>query len=140
MKTRLVWVTLGGLALSACAMAPEAAPKLDGTQWTLQGADKGDLATASGRAVTIAFTGDRVSGNSGCNEYSAAYSVQGDVLTIGPVGATKRGCADEPMAVERAWFATLGGPLTLTVRDDSLELRGADGSVLRFVPGAAKPE
>ena len=138
MTTQPVALALTALLLSACAMAPEAAPKLEGTAWALSAAQHGDLAKlAATSGVTLEFAADRLSGYSGCNQYSASYTLDGKVLTAGAVGATKRRCGDDPAKVEQAWFAALAGPLTLTSRNGSLELRDASDNVLTFKPGVA---
>lgn len=124
--------------LAACANAPGSALKLGGTTWHLVSAEKGVLAKhARGSGVTLEFGADRVSGYGGCNTYSGAYTFNAGKLKVAPVSATKRGCMDSANETERAWFAALSAPLTVTQRADGLELRTADGVLLRFATGPA---
>ena len=124
--------------LTACATT--ASPPLDlaGTSWQLASADGGMLAKSEARNVTAEFTADKVSGNGGCNRYNGTYTLAGDVLTVGPVAATKRGCMGNAGDIESEWFAALAKPLKATRVDGQLQLRTADGATLKFAP-AAKP-
>lgn len=117
------------LAMTACAAAPENAPaSLVDTSWALSASDADGLkAAGAASGVTLVFAADRVSGSGGCNRYQADYTLVGDTLTVGPVGATKMGCMDGRGEIERAWFAALGKPLTVARSGDSLVLKSADG-------------
>lgn len=137
MNKPLTLALLAGLALSACATAPESAPKLDGTQWALATADQGELASLNGGGITLSFSADQLAGYSGCNQYSASYSLSEGRLSVGPVAATKRLCPGEGSNAERAWFALLGTPMTVTSSADTLELRAGNGTTLRFEPQEA---
>lgn len=133
------------LAMGACAAAPEENDNtplaLAGGAWALSSAS-GD---AFGKAlepglVTLTFDAARISGSGGCNRYQADYSLQGNRLTIGPVGATKRGCMDDRGELERQWFAVLGGPLDVSRNGDRLILRDASGVDYTFDPAPPEPK
>lgn len=132
------------LAMSACASAPEddnTPLALDGSAWVLSAASGGPLEKAAGVGeVTLAFGPERVSGSGGCNRYQADYTLSGNALTLGPVGATKRGCMDERGEIERNWFAVLGGPLTVSRAGDQLVLRDGAGVSYTLVASADKAE
>jgi heat shock protein HslJ len=80
--------------------------------------------------VTAIFKDGRVTGASGCNTFSASYTVDGARLTIGAIGGTKVACAPPVMAVETAYVKALAtvtsyeigqsGLLVLTARDSRL--------------------
>ena len=62
------------------------------TSWTVASmAEPATLADSS--AVTFAQDGT-VSGNSGCNQYSGPYRVDGDKISVRPVRATLMGCEE----------------------------------------------
>ena len=132
------------LAMSACAAAPEednTPLALDGSTWALSGVSGGPLAkAASAGVVTLAFGPERVSGSGGCNRYQAEYTLDGNALTLGPVGATKRGCMDDRGETERNWFAVLGGPLTVSRAGDQLVLRDAGGVSYTLVAASDNAE
>lgn len=119
------------LLMTACAAAPDSSTPLllDGTAWALDSAASGPLqARPADVDVTLVFAADGVSGSGGCNQYRATYTRDGDTLTFGPVGATKRGCMDGRGEIEQAWFAALGQPLTVSRDGSELVLSGADGA------------
>lgn len=122
------------LMLTACATPASPPLQLAGTQWQLEPAGSGALARQEARKVTAVFTAGQIGGNSGCNQYSAAYTLAGATLSVGPVTSTKRYCGDGGSEVESAWFAMLSGPLEVARVQDSLELRARDGGVLRLAP------
>lgn len=136
--TRDAVLFFSSLLLVACASGPGKAMELSGTKWHLVRADAGVLAKhAPSSGVTLEFTADRVNGYGGCNSYNGAYTLSAGTLSVGPVGATKRGCMDAAGEIERAWFAMLASKMTVTQDADGLQLRTVDGAALRFAPGPA---
>jgi heat shock protein HslJ len=118
--------------------APVALP-LVGTMWTLTTIASGDAVSSvlMGTDVTAEFTADgTVSGSAGCNRYSGTYRWTGDQLALYPLASTKMACADDVMAQESAFLASIEQVATfaiegeqLTVFDGSGELRlGFDGT------------
>jgi heat shock protein HslJ len=64
-----------------------------------------------GTQITATFSGDGVSGNAGCNEYSGQVTPVEDFFTIGSIATTQQACA-EPAGVmeqEQAYLAALAG-------------------------------
>jgi len=59
---------------------------------------------------------ERVSGSTGCNNYSAGYKVNGNDLRFGPVAATRRACVPALMDQER--FTKVLEATTSYRRDD----------------------
>jgi heat shock protein HslJ len=122
--------------LTACATTASPPLELAGTRWQLASADNGELAKSLAQAVTAEFSADKISGNGGCNQYTGSYQFADGKLTVGPVAATKRFCA-ETSAIEKEWFAALAQPIDVARSDGQLQLRTAGGATLRFAP--AKP-
>jgi heat shock protein HslJ len=140
MNKPMTFALLAGLALTACATAPEPTPVLEGTHWTLASANQGGLTTlAPSSGITLSFAADAMSGYGGCNQYRAGYSLADGVLTAAAVAATKRLCPGDASDAESVWFALLGGPLTLDATAEALELRSTDGTVVRFAKGTPPP-
>jgi heat shock protein HslJ len=133
MKARDIFILITAVALSACAAAPDAAPSMDGTRWSLVAASNpfGGLAANSG--ITIEFEADRIAGHGGCNRYGAPYSIAGELLTAGPTVATKRACPGDGDTIERVWFGLLAKPVRLSLGDDELSLISDEGLTFRFV-------
>lgn len=73
----------------------------------------------------------RVSGNTGCNQYSAPYTLEGFNLKIGPAVSTRRACVNEEAnRQEMAFLRALEGVSGFRITGDRLELYGADGRIL----------
>jgi heat shock protein HslJ len=110
--------------------------ELVGSQWVLVAWDQVEPA-APAPEVTLAFAEDRISGTSGCNSYFTAVAAgesPGEV-TVGPIGATKKMCAPEAMAVERRFIRLLSGVESVGMVGDRLVLSGTvddDPVTLRF--------
>lgn len=106
-----------------------------GTSWTVVGYNNGQGAVVSVMArteLTADFGADgQLAGNAGCNSYNAAYSTDGDSISIGPVASTRMFCA-EPEGVmdqEAQYLAALSTASTYSISGTSLELRTADGAL-----------
>lgn len=79
--------------------------------------------------------GGRLVGHTSCNALSATYTLDGDVLRIGPVVTTRMACSRLLMEQEDRMLTALEVAATARVRPDGLlELRDAEGrGVLRAV-------
>jgi len=98
------------------------------------GSDGNDVPVAKAISASATFADGTVSGNAGCNDYTGAYTVEGDKLTIGPLAATKKACGPAQSALETVFLTALGQVATYTVTGSTLELKTADGKAgLTFV-------
>ena len=69
----------------------------------------------------------------GCNQQSGSYQIQGETLTVGPLAATRRACAEALMQADSAISAQLAAPLQIKAIDaGQLLLVSADGSTLSW--------
>jgi len=76
-----------------------------GIPWVVSsGVDLG----GSDAAPSATFTDDTVGGSTGCNRFTAPYTVDGDELEIGEIASTRMACPPPADAVERAYLAALG--------------------------------
>jgi heat shock protein HslJ len=103
---------------------------LTATGWVLdQSTDLG--VPHSTVAVTAEFADGRITGNSGCNDYTGPYKVSGTKITIGPdVAATTMACEAEPAAVEAAYLKRLPKVESYAVDATSLTLSAGNGEPL----------
>jgi heat shock protein HslJ len=108
------------------------ATPLDGTDWQLRSyASAGSLADVPATVnVDAAFSHGRISGNSGCNQYTAPYSTSGTSITIGQTAGTLMACQDPAASVEQAYLAALGTAKTFTATATDLTMYAADGSTI----------
>jgi heat shock protein HslJ len=108
-------------------LKPSEPVPFEGTEWGLRGigGDAGIDPVLYQTAPTARFEGDQMTGNGGCNDFSAPITVDGTKLTIGAVTATEMACTEPKDAMdqeqvifstlpETAEYALLGGMLVLT--------------------------
>jgi heat shock protein HslJ len=119
---RLV-LLLGIALLAGCGEESGAAAtgSFEGVPWALP----------TGPSAT--FEDGTVSGSSGCNQYTASYTVDGDALEIGTVAGTNMACPPPVDRVERAFLAALERVASWQIADGELVLSDAGGEeLLRF--------
>ena len=125
-----------GRFLAGCCRVPRAsgenadAVKLEGVSWRLVSASGIDPATlgALRRPITALFASGRVAGASGCNQYSGAYALDGDRVTVGPLVATKMACPEPALSIESAFQRAFSGGLRAVLSGSRLELTADAGS------------
>jgi heat shock protein HslJ len=101
--------------------AAAGAPSFEGVPWTL----------ASGPSAT--FADGTVSGSTGCNRFTASYTLDGSDLEIGKIATTNVACAPPADATERQYLAALDRVAGWRLDNDELVLDDADGGeLLRF--------
>jgi heat shock protein HslJ len=129
----------GGLLATFAAQSQS----LAGTAWNVTGYNNGRQAVVSvlnGTSLTMAFTGDgKVAGSAGCNRYTAAYTSDGQKLTIGPAAATRMMCTkpEGVMEQEQQFLKALETVATGRFEGDRLELRTAEGALAMTLTKAA---
>ena len=108
---------------------------LAGTSWQVVGYNNGREAVVSvmdGTDITADFSTDGLlSGNAGCNDYSADYMVDGDTLTLGEIATTFRLCDSPPgvMAQEAEYLTALTTVATFAMEGNLMVFRTADGAM-----------
>jgi heat shock protein HslJ len=115
-------------------VVPAAAPQLEGRTWHLRSVR--GVAVPAGVTITASFHDGRVTGKSGCNDYSAAYKADNGAIAFGPVGVTKVMCSVEVMHWENEFRAHLEEAAGYDVRDGQLLLFRPDAMALTFAPAA----
>ena len=75
-------------------------------------------------AASATFTGGKMAGNAGCNQYTAGYALDGDTIAISGVVTTEMACP------ETSYFAALDKAATYAFNGDRLQLRAVDGPLL----------
>lgn len=105
-----------------------AAAPFEGIPWVL--ASGVDVEGWESVAPSATFVGATVRGSTGCNRYTAPFTVDGDTLELGAIAATQMACDGPADAVERAYVAALEKVAGWRVEDDELVLVDADGGEL----------
>jgi heat shock protein HslJ len=100
--------------------------------WTATNYYSGDAveSVANGSTLTAEFTADQVSGDGGCNTFSASVDTTDTTIRMGPFASTLRACEDPALQdQETAYLAALELARTYRVTGDQLELLRADGGI-----------
>jgi heat shock protein HslJ len=109
----------------------EATPTLDGVKWDVTGYNNGRHAVVSpvlGTQLTLAFDAGMVTGHSGCNSFRAAYTRDGERITIQPPAMTRMACNGEGvMAQEQEFLTALATATTWTIGNGMLDMHRSDG-------------
>jgi heat shock protein HslJ len=115
---------------------PAPAPNpLAGTRWDVVNYNDGAaiVTLVPGTSITMEFgAGGQVTGNSGCNSFSAGYSVNGSALSITQPGGTQQFCA-EPEGVmdqEARFLAALQSAASFRINGSQLEITSAAGQIV----------
>src|SRR5690242_6036163 len=105
-----------------------AAAAIPGNPWTLTGGN--DVAGGEQVAPSITFNHGQASGSTGCNHFTAPYTVKGDKLDLGQVAATQMACSGAAADVERAFLVALRNVNTWRLDGSELVLLGDDDKEL----------
>lgn len=115
MRTLLLALVLAACADQKPTPAPPPTVQLEGTQW---------VSSAGGlNAPTIAFSGSRANGFTGCNLFFAQVEQNGPMLRFSAVGTTRRACSPDLTEIERAFVAQLESTNSAHIDGDVLVLQ-----------------
>ena len=107
---------------------------LEQTMWQMTGINNGAGGVVSNgqtEKASLQFINGKLQGNSGCNRLSASYQINGSELTIGPVGSTRKFCAENDLMLqEQQIFQALKQVRRYEVRANQLRLVGFNGSLM----------
>ncbi|MFF1511705.1 META domain-containing protein [Streptomyces sp. NPDC058326] len=125
-------------------LTAEPAAPLRGTTWKVDGLVSGKTAAslpagAEGKARIVIGADGRVSGNLGCNNFSATARVDEKARTLtveGPAATTRMRCASPQMTLETKLYELLDGPLSYRLDHRTLTLADASGEGLTAVAAA----
>lgn len=87
--------------------------------------------------ITATFSSDQMTGNAGCNDYTAAYTRDGNRLTLGEITATENTCTEPEgiMEQESAYLSMLATAGMLAESGRSIQLLSEDGPPLMLYHG-----
>jgi heat shock protein HslJ len=116
---------------------PEPAPpaaSLAGTHWRLISFKTADSSqpVIPGATITAAFTGDRIIGTAGCNEYKGAYAIGEQSFTIWEIIKSADPCPGDGVTVqEKRYLDALHSAGSFSLGENSLTISHEEGT-LRF--------
>lgn len=105
---------------------------LEGTTWSVTGTVEGDdTQSLQTDPATIVLRGGTADVFAGCNTGTATYTVQGDVISWGPLLLTKKACGEVANKLEGKVIAVLQGDNQFDIEATKLVLiKGAGGLTL----------
>jgi heat shock protein HslJ len=128
-------LTLTGGDGAKLAIFAAQSQELAGSNWEVTAYNNGNQAVVGvleGTTLTASFGEDgSLSGNSGCNQYTGTYKVDGNQITIGPLASTMMMCSDpaEVMDQEAQFLAALQSAASYEIEGNVLQLRTADDAL-----------
>lgn len=132
----LTAVVLAGFGLTACALTPEEADEqadlVYGQTWIAE--EVAGRPIAGGVEPSLVFNPDgKVTGHAGCNGYFGSVIIDGEAMSFGNLGATRKLCPEPAMAQEGMLLQALDSTRGYRLQEDGLELLdGAGSTVVRF--------
>ncbi len=136
---RQVTITVNPVAPTATPMPPvNPIPPVDslaGTSWNVVNFNNGAaiVTLAPGTSITMNFGVDgQVTGNSGCNSFSAGYTVNGSALSITPPSSTQQFC-ESPAGVmeqEASFQMALPSAASFSINGNQLEIQNGAGQII----------
>ena len=125
----LALLLLGACAQTTTSTPPTSTPAanhLSGTKWR-----RIDDTNANPHGATMDFDGNRASGYTGCNRWTADVTQNGEELRFGMVAVTEMHCGDGvQMGTERAFLPVLEAARYAHYDHDALVLLDANQTVI----------
>ena len=115
------------LGLAAGCGGDDGAGSFVGVPWVVSSGV--DLA-GTDAVPSATFTDDTVGGSTGCNRFTASYTVDGDAMEIGEIASTRMACPPPADAIERAYLAALGRVAAWHIDGSELVLADDDDNEL----------
>lgn len=113
-----------------------APPTLEGRWRLVDGERPTPPVSSQTPPITAEFSGGRLSGFGGCNQYTTSYQTSGEQLKVGTIASTRKACQEPLMQQEFRYLAALEGAQNYKVNQQGLQItyQTTEGTgVLRFV-------
>jgi len=125
-------LTLLDRANSIVLVYGPAAPATVEGPWNVTAVNNGQSAVTSvptGVSGAMSFHADgSIEGFGGCNDFSGAYTVKGDTISIGPLMATQKACGEPAGTFEVQFLTALQNSTKWSVSGANLDLRDDSGA------------
>lgn len=128
MRTNLkyVFIIVISVVLYSCSSSSttETLNSVKNTKWMLESMNGERIDTmylTSGNAISLNFAdSSKMNGKAPCNSYFSAYTVTGQNISFGAIGATRMAC--DNLDMEQRYFAFLGGVTRYSLSSNRLTL------------------
>ncbi len=123
------WMLVGVVLLLVAGACGGSDADLEGQTWTMTGI--GGSPSISTTISTLTFSEGTLTGNTGCNDFSTTYVVDGSSLTIDPeIASTLKACEPAVNDQEAAVFAALTATTKFDISGSDLRLLDDTDTVL----------
>ena len=127
-------LTLTG-ADASMGLAEAGSDSVGGRTWAMISLESPDATLTAPEGASVTFTDGSLSVATGCNTAFGEATVDGDTVTVGPLGSTRMACDADLMEWESAVLEFLDGELTFALDGDDLTLTKDDATMtLREIP------
>jgi heat shock protein HslJ len=129
-QRRIAALATALLILAGCVVGAGSGGQIEGIQWVLDSyLQAGTLAIAPETVFADAtFESSRVTGQSGCNSYTALYQAGGRSLRVSQSSSTLMACPAPVMDFEQTYLQLLQSSRYYTARNDQLTVFNSDGT------------
>jgi heat shock protein HslJ len=118
------------------------------TRWNLPPNSKGEVRARqipqgeNSNPIQIIFdaNGERVSGSTGCNRFTARINEDARGFTLDQIASTKMACTPQRMELENDFLYELNDYRSIVRNGDQLLMIGADREVLSFIQKSNLPK
>lgn len=111
-----------GILLSMVSLSSVSAMSSLEGRWKLVGWTISNAVPIKDNLPVLNFKGDQMTGNTGCNVFSAKVVFKGDVMQASDIATSRRFCGDALDEQESAFIEALGQPLKVSRNANSLTL------------------
>lgn len=131
MKCASFFVLLLVILFSGCSPAPPVGGSLEDSSWKLVSitSENGPVQIPDSAHLLMEFDTEKVTGNSGCNNFFGSYSTSEGNITISGLGATRMFCP-EAMRLEEQFLRALEAAESYSVRREELLIKAGIYSLL----------
>ena len=129
-QRRIAALATALLILAGCVVGAGSGGQIEGIQWVLDSyLQAGTLAIAPETVFADAtFESSRVTGQGGCNSYTALYQAGGRSLRVSQSSSTLMACPVPVMDFEQTYLQLLQSSRYYTARNDQLTVFNSDGT------------
>lgn len=127
-------ISCNGIQPDAIMSAPVAAG-IEDTKWRLievSGTPVSPMVGEKQPHIMLDQAQKKASGFAGCNNFFAAYEIDGAALKFGPAGSTRMACPDLEIGLETEFLTALDKTVGWEIRDNVLLFIDGDNILVRF--------
>ena len=129
---RLVILLVLALGAVACSPGGGSGGELEGTTWVLRSYANGGTLEIVPEALyaDARFSGARIDGFAGCNDYNGLARASGRSLLISQLASTQKACSDVVMTFESTYLTVLHDSRFYGIRANALTIYGDGGQAI----------